>query len=200
MTALVASLLTLSAVFSLNFLLGLLVHYRSRKLEKGRNKISMFSFEEMYKKIDAITLSQTTITQAMGEVITTLKGIQPQPGNARVYAVIVQRGKETKIVMNLAQSFEQAIHLVQNEYSTAEGWMATASGFIDVKPNIIQQVEKLMVDKSEGETKEQNYQNYIYNLKYARDNFANDSQKKAIDGLIKSIEKTYGRSVRPNTK
>lgn len=105
----------------------------------------------------------------------------------RVYAVLLQRGIETRFVVQPANTFEEMSGIVQRELGI--GWMILMSAFCDVlgwketHPAPIESIETKVA------AVEPPIANFIHGLEYSRDKFADSpAQKAAVDEIIKKIK------------
>ena len=114
----------------------------------------------------------------------------PKEGMTRCYAVIVQRGLETRLFIQPSQTFEQMVAIVTREFGN--GWAIVSSTHFDVatpKPPI-DEAKGVKVPSVEPISKNENF---IHTLEYSRDIFAvGDEQKKVIDDIISRIKKHHG--------
>lgn len=127
----------------------------------------------------------------IGTVLLGLKNVIPQKGSSRVYALLLQRGLETKMFVHPANTFEAVADIASKEFGN--DWLIISSAHSDVIPSPIE--FPVMKEKEKEENKEKNVKNYINYLKYAKDNFTSEpAQKKVVDTIISNIEKHYGKS------
>lgn len=106
----------------------------------------------------------------------------------RVYAFLLQRGMETRLLVQPANTMEDMLLIANKE--AGEGWIIMTSAYADV---IAPAQEKKAIQIVAPE-KEPVLQNFIYALKYSKDKFAKtEDEKQVIDTIITNIEKQHGR-------
>lgn len=114
------------------------------------------------------------------------EAIVPQ---TRIYAMLLQKGFETKLFLREAATFEDMVQYATQEFGP--GWLVVASVHCDVKNKEMPAMVRM------DNIVKTNVATYINDLKYAKDTFATDeNEKQAIDSVIVNIEKQYyGRSI-----
>lgn len=106
----------------------------------------------------------------------------------RVYAVVIQKGLETRLFMNPSESFEAMSDATAKKYGP--GWVIIASAHLDVDAPLA----KIPVAEPK-QTAEKGVNEYVSILKFAQEKFASTkTQKTALDGVINNVQKHYGSS------
>lgn len=104
----------------------------------------------------------------------------PRPTN-RVYAFIMQQGRETRLFIQPSQTFEEMFNIVTRELGP--NWLLTASAYVDVLPSEVAPVVHIdtIMDKKPTD--------FIHSLEYSRDVFATTAtQKKALETIINRLK------------
>lgn len=112
---------------------------------------------------------------------------QPKEGT-RVYASLLQRGFETRILVQPANTFDEWRSIVANEIGP--DWMLLITAYTDVlgwKPQPMEPTAAFV---------EKPIANFIHDLEYSRDTLADSpSQKAAVEEIITKLKKQhYGNS------
>lgn len=182
----IGAIITLIVVFSMGIVSNLHTERRKKQLAIKLAKDTQLSADMLGKVLQGME-------GKLQETLMAIKNNTPKGGASRVYAVILQRGFETRLFVHPANTFEAMAETALREFGN--GWTIVASAHSDVLADPIPLATMPIEMGKPEEAVKPNVANYINNLKYARDNFADEpSQKKAIEKIISNIEKHYGRS------
>lgn len=204
-------LIIFSVVFGVSTITNVVVERKKRALQ---TKLTADLTKEAAK---AGTTIETELKKMEGRIVNALLPIKeatPVGGSTKVYAFILQRGHETRLYMHVAPTYELMLEHCTRE--NGNGWLVVAHAWVEVKNQAapipydlmplppMATIEELMRAANveplakpiapQVPQKEQNVAIYVANLEYARDKFANPAQREAIDGIIDSIKKMYGKS------
>lgn len=104
----------------------------------------------------------------------------------RVYAVLLQRGFETRILVQPANTLAEMQEICVRELGL--GWMAIITAYTDVLGANPLEPKAAPVEKPIA--------NFIHDLEYSRDHLADSaSEKAAVESIITKLKKThYGHS------
>ncbi len=112
-------------------------------------------------------------------------------GATRVYAVLLQRGVETRILVQPADTIEEMQRICMREIGN--GWVTVITAHTDV-------LAPSPIEVKEPETKraavvEKPIATFIHDLEYSRDKFAETpTEKAAMESIISKLRKSYGTS------
>lgn len=104
----------------------------------------------------------------------------------RVYAVLLQRGFETRILVQPANTLTEMQDICTRELGA--GWLAVITTYADVIPPTHSEPNTALVEKPIA--------NFIHDLEYSRDHLADSpSQKAAVEEIISKLKQEhYGNS------
>lgn len=192
MNFLVAALPALG-VLALMFGMGVGMAYLNKKKKYEQDKETITSFETVVSDLQKALKEQFDMMLNLAQKRPTMTGTMPAGDTVRVYAVLLARGLETRLVAVPAQAFEDMIELVTKEYGI--GWAVAASCYLDME--VVKKVgkeEKPVPAKAEKaeEAPKADPGKFVTTLLYCKDTFAETPfEKRSLTSVINRIKKRY---------
>lgn len=148
------------------------------------------SINEAFKNV---TESLARIEKVQGDQQQMARLKEPKEAT-RVYAVLIQRNFETRLIVQPANTFEEMSIIVTRELGT--GWMTLISAFADVTGWKKDEQPSSQSTESTTALVEKPIAHFIHDLEYSRDTLAESpAQKEAVDEIIRKLKSQhYGHS------
>lgn len=171
--------------FSLSFLVDSITNVVRIRSQKATEKRLLD--ESGKKSTELVESFKTLLSDTLEKIGQHARLASPKEG-VRCYAVLIQRGIETRMLIQPAQTFEEMVELVTKEVGV--GWAIVSSAYADI---LVPKIEVPKTPTVVVPDKSPKIMTFISSLEYSRDRWATNSfQKGALTAIINRIKKEYG--------
>lgn len=181
------ALLPVLGVLALLFGFGFGMAYMTRKRRYVEQQSAVAAFEKTTADLQKALKEQSDIMLTLATAERQgMSGVMPKGDTVRVYAALLAKGLETRLVAVPAQTFEDMVALVTEQYGM--GWLIAASCYLDME---VSKKEPAPAPEK-AETNPQAAEVFVHQLEFARESFAGSPfERRALTAVINRIKKRY---------